>query len=85
MRWPLPLRPFAAPPPMSKLGVAWRQDATSNTVRWFLEILEELAAANGNGHPGPTRVTARVTARAPALAVGPGRSPGISWPDGDPG
>jgi hypothetical protein len=74
-------RPFAAPPPMSKLGVAWRQDATSNTVRWFLEILEELAAANGNGHPGP----AEVPARAPALAVGPGRSPGLSWSNGDPG
>jgi DNA-binding transcriptional LysR family regulator len=74
-------RPFAAPPPMSKLGVAWRQDATSNTVRWFLEILDELAAdgRNGNGHSRPA------TARAPALAVGPGRSPGLSWPNGDAG
>jgi hypothetical protein len=64
---------------MSKLGVAWRQDATSNTVRWFLEILEELAAGgrNGNGH--------RTPARAPALAVGPGGSPGLSWPDGNAG
>jgi hypothetical protein len=61
---------------MSKLGVAWRQDATSNTVRWFLEILDELAATNGNGHRAP--------APAPALAVGPGRSAGLSWPDGDP-
>ena len=24
--------------------VAWRQDATSNTVRWFLEVLDELVA-----------------------------------------
>ena len=70
-------RPFAAPPPMSKLGVAWRQDATSNTVRWFLEVLDELAATNGNGHHRP--------ARAPALVAGPGRSPGLSWPDGEPG
>jgi len=72
-------RPFAAPPPMSKLGVAWRQDATSNTVRWFLEILDELAVGgrNGNAHRTPTR--------APALAVGPGRSPGLSWPDGNAG
>jgi DNA-binding transcriptional LysR family regulator len=70
-------RPFAAPPPMSKLGVAWRQDATSNTVRWFLEILDELAATNGNG--------GRHSARAPVLAGRPGRSPGLSWPDGEPG
>ena len=70
-------RPFALPEPLSKLGVAWRQDVTSNTVRWFLEVLYELAATNGNGHrtPGP----------APALTAGPGRSPGISWPDGAPG
>jgi DNA-binding transcriptional LysR family regulator len=38
-------RPLAAPPPLSKLGVAWRQDATSNAVRWFLEVLDELARA----------------------------------------
>jgi DNA-binding transcriptional LysR family regulator len=37
-------RPFAAPAPLSTLGVAWRQDATSNTIRWFLEMLDELAA-----------------------------------------
>jgi hypothetical protein len=37
-------RPFAPPAPLSKLGVAWRQDATSNTVRWFLELLDELVA-----------------------------------------
>jgi DNA-binding transcriptional LysR family regulator len=37
-------RPFAPPAPLSKLGVAWRQDATSNTVRWFLEVLDELVA-----------------------------------------
>lgn len=40
-------RPFAPPAPLSKLGVAWRQDATSNTVRWFLEVLDELAAGIG--------------------------------------
>ena len=37
-------RPFAPPAPQSKLGVAWRQDAASTTVRWFLEVLDELAA-----------------------------------------
>jgi DNA-binding transcriptional LysR family regulator len=36
-------RPFVPPPPLSKLGVAWRQDATSNAIRGFLEILDELA------------------------------------------
>jgi DNA-binding transcriptional LysR family regulator len=40
-------RPFAPPPPLSKLGVAWRQDATSNAIRWFLEALDELAEAAG--------------------------------------
>ena len=25
--------------------MAWRRDATSNAVRWFLEILDELAEA----------------------------------------
>jgi hypothetical protein len=62
---------------MSKLGVAWRQDVTSNTVRWFLEVLDELAATNGNGHRTPVP--------APALAAVPGRSPGLSWRDGEPG
>jgi DNA-binding transcriptional LysR family regulator len=38
-------RPLASPPPLSELGVAWRRDATSNAVRWFLEILDELAEA----------------------------------------
>jgi len=42
-------RPFAPPAPLSKLGVAWRQDASSNTVRWFLEVLDELAAEAGAG------------------------------------
>jgi DNA-binding transcriptional LysR family regulator len=37
-------RPFAPPAPLSKLCVAWRQDATSNTVGWFLEVLDGLAA-----------------------------------------
>jgi DNA-binding transcriptional LysR family regulator len=40
-------RPFAPPAPMSKLGVAWHHDATSNAVRWFLEVLDELAGAAG--------------------------------------
>jgi DNA-binding transcriptional LysR family regulator len=44
-------RPFAPPAPQSKLGVAWRQDATSTTVRWFLEVLDELAAGTG-AEPG---------------------------------
>jgi DNA-binding transcriptional LysR family regulator len=59
-------RPFAPPPPLSELGVAWRQDATSNAVRWFLEVLDELAGAAGpegrfepaaarNGRPAAAR------------------------------
>jgi DNA-binding transcriptional LysR family regulator len=44
-------RPFAPPAPQSKLGVAWRQDAASTTVRWFLEVLDELAAGTG-AEPG---------------------------------
>jgi DNA-binding transcriptional LysR family regulator len=43
-------RPLASPPPLSELGVAWRRDATSNAISWFLEILDELAeAAELNG------------------------------------
>jgi DNA-binding transcriptional LysR family regulator len=42
-------RPFAPPTPLSRLGVAWRQDAASNAVRWFLEVLDELAEAAGPG------------------------------------
>ena len=38
-------RPFAPPPPLSNLGVAWRQDTTSGAVRCFLEVLDELAEA----------------------------------------
>jgi DNA-binding transcriptional LysR family regulator len=38
-------RPFAPPTPLSRLGVAWRQDASSNAVRWFLEVLDGLAEA----------------------------------------
>jgi DNA-binding transcriptional LysR family regulator len=62
-------RPFAPPAPVSMLGVAWRQDATSNTVRWFLEVLDELAEtatrdrcleprAAGNGRRPAARVLA---------------------------
>jgi DNA-binding transcriptional LysR family regulator len=58
-------RPFAPPPPLSRLGVAWRQDATSNAVRWFLEVLDELAGTNGNGHRSP----APVLAGAPSLQM----------------
>jgi DNA-binding transcriptional LysR family regulator len=46
-------RPLAPPAPLSRLGVAWRQDAASNSLRWFLEVLDELAKAAGiNGHRG---------------------------------
>jgi DNA-binding transcriptional LysR family regulator len=38
-------RPFVPPAPLARLGVAWRQDADSNAVRWFLEVLDELAGA----------------------------------------
>ena len=43
-------RCFAPPPPLSGLGVAWRQDAASNAVRWFLEVLDELAEAGELRH-----------------------------------
>jgi DNA-binding transcriptional LysR family regulator len=46
-------RPLAPPPPLSRMGVAWRQDAASNTVRWFLEVLDKLveqAGTDGGGH-----------------------------------
>jgi DNA-binding transcriptional LysR family regulator len=36
-------RPFAPPPPLSSLGVAWRQDSAASAVRCFLEVLDELA------------------------------------------
>jgi hypothetical protein len=46
-------RQLAPPAPVSRLGVAWRQDAASNSLRWFLEVLDELAKATGtNGHRG---------------------------------
>jgi DNA-binding transcriptional LysR family regulator len=51
-------RPLAPPSPLSELGVAWRQDATSNPIRWFLEILDELADTarlNGDLEPSVTR------------------------------
>jgi hypothetical protein len=45
-------RPLAPSPPMSRLGVAWRQDAASTTLRWFLKVLDELAEAAGTGADG---------------------------------
>jgi DNA-binding transcriptional LysR family regulator len=65
-------RPFAPPPPVSRLGVAWRQDATSNGVRWFLEVLDELAEAAGLDRRFEPSVT-RNGRRSPAsvLAGGP--------------
>jgi DNA-binding transcriptional LysR family regulator len=51
-------RPLAPPPPLSRLGVAWRQEAASNTVRWFLEVLDELAAAAGTGGRAEARPAA---------------------------
>jgi DNA-binding transcriptional LysR family regulator len=74
-------RPFAPPPPVSELGVAWRQDATSNAIRWFLEVLDELAGAagrSGHGRPRPPltrkngssgRAPAPVHAHGPSLQV----------------
>ena len=46
-------RPFTPPPPVSSLGVAWRQGSTSSAVRRFLEVLDELAegAASVPGRP----------------------------------
>jgi DNA-binding transcriptional LysR family regulator len=64
-------RPVAPPQPTSELGVAWRHDASSNALRWFLEVLDELAAASGlNGRVRPS--LARRARRAPA-AVHAGR------------
>jgi DNA-binding transcriptional LysR family regulator len=51
-------RPLAPPPPLSRLGVAWRQEAAPNTVRWFLEVLDELAAAAGTGGRADARPAA---------------------------
>jgi DNA-binding transcriptional LysR family regulator len=52
-------RPLAPPPPLSRLGVAWRQDQASNTVRWFLEVLDELAeAAARNGRRAASAIMA---------------------------
>jgi DNA-binding transcriptional LysR family regulator len=46
-------RPLAPPQPLSRLGVAWRQEVASNTVRWFLQVLDQLAGVAGtNGHGG---------------------------------
>ena len=60
-------RPLAPPPPLSRMGVAWRQDAASNTVRWFLEVLDDLAeAAGGVGRP---EVPAAVRNGGPASAI----------------
>jgi DNA-binding transcriptional LysR family regulator len=60
-------RPFAPPAPLSRLGVAWRHDTASNTVRWFLEVLDELV--------GASRSLAGWSRRWPLAA---GRRPG--WP-----
>jgi DNA-binding transcriptional LysR family regulator len=69
-------RPLAPPPPLSMLGVAWRQDATSNAIRWFLDILDELAEAAGLSvgfRPSATRNGGRspapVHARHPSLQI----------------
>jgi DNA-binding transcriptional LysR family regulator len=50
-------RRFAPPAPLSRLGVAWRHDATSSAVRWFLEVLDELAAAAGPDRRSEASVT----------------------------
>jgi DNA-binding transcriptional LysR family regulator len=60
-------RPLAPPPPLSRMGVAWRQDAASNTVRWFLEVLDELAEAAGA--VGRAEVPAAVRNGGPASAI----------------
>jgi len=60
-------RPLAPPPPLSRMGVAWRQDAASNTVRWFLEVLDELAEAAGTA--GRAEVPAAVRNGGPASAI----------------
>jgi DNA-binding transcriptional LysR family regulator len=67
-------RPFAPPTPLSRLGVAWRQDASSNAVRWFLEVLHGLAEAAGPDrrlHPagsGSGRRPARASASRAMIA-----------------
>jgi DNA-binding transcriptional LysR family regulator len=58
-------RPVAPPSPVSELGVAWRQDATSGAIHWFLEVLDELAEAaglNGRLRPSVTRRSRRPAA-----------------------
>jgi DNA-binding transcriptional LysR family regulator len=65
-------RPFAPRPPVSMLGVAWRRDATSNAVRWFLEVLDELAGAAEPDRPFDPPVTLNGRrSRTSVLAGGP--------------
>jgi DNA-binding transcriptional LysR family regulator len=72
-------RPFAAPPPLSKLGVAWRRDVASNAVRWFLEVLDELAGAAGPDRRFDPPVTLNGRrSRASVLAGGPRLRPTAS-------
>jgi DNA-binding transcriptional LysR family regulator len=72
-------RPLGPPPPLSRLGVAWRQDATSNSVRWFLEILDELATAQWPDRR-PNREPAGNGGRQPASALAGG--PNLELPAG---
>ena len=62
-------RPLAPPQPLSRLGVAWRQDAASNTVRWFLEVLDELAEAAGTAADGRLSGAASRNGRRAASAI----------------
>jgi DNA-binding transcriptional LysR family regulator len=62
-------RPLAPSPPMSRLGVAWRQDAASTTLRWFLKVLDELAEAAGTGADGRLDGAAARNGRRAASAI----------------
>jgi DNA-binding transcriptional LysR family regulator len=62
-------RPLAPPQPLSRLGVAWRQDAASNTVRWFLEVLDRLAEAAGTAADGRLNGAAARNGRRAASAI----------------
>jgi DNA-binding transcriptional LysR family regulator len=62
-------RHLAPPQPLSRLGVAWRQDAASNTVRWFLEVLDDLAEAVGTAAEGRLNGAAARNGRRAASAI----------------
>jgi DNA-binding transcriptional LysR family regulator len=48
-------RPFIPSPPVLRHGVAWRRARSSNAVRWFLDVLDELTGAREERCPSGGR------------------------------